>query len=100
MSETTTYQPAPGITVRQRISVKQTAKGEFSRDYTVEITGRMVCVEREAMTVDGPQHADLLIEGENPHDSAWLSTINDSALRRAEADYQAHIARIREVGHA
>lgn len=88
MSETTTYQPAPGITVRQRISVKQTAKGEFTRDYTVEVTGRVVCVGWDG---DVPRF-NLMTHDDELYS---LSEINSSTLRRAEADYQAHIARIR-----
>ncbi len=84
------YQPAPGITIRQRISVKQNAKLEFQRDYTVEITGSVRDFRHDPFDLwlgDGPEGG--------LGDGMPVSSLNEIALRRAEADWSTHVARVR-----
>lgn len=91
MSHETSYQPAPGITVRQRISVKQNAKLEFQRDYTVEVAGTL----DDASPFIG---AVSMRDDEGIRHS--LEDINRAALRRAEADWREHVDAIKVAGHA
>lgn len=88
-------QPAPGITVRQRVSVKQTAKGEFTRDYTVEVAGPVA----DAIPGDMESAADLVLRASDGR-ALTLRALTSYALERAEADWAAHVDSIREAGNA
>jgi hypothetical protein len=100
MSEST-YQPATGITIRQRISVKQLAKGDFQRDYTIEIVAGVAGLAPEPDGADtNGAVGDVLLHTLNRREPESLEILNDIALRRAEADWLSHVEAIKAAGNA